>query len=201
MPFDIKILADKINKIKESYENGKFADALVSALNTGNGEMQQRIFQGNTDINGNGFGKYIGSRKRKLQDRDVFRALFSTTSKTDRKRIKANANADLTSYQRKRANKGRQVLKKDLEFTGRLREAIETQVAEKEGDRIAVLNFSTNEVALIARGQENQITNIRNGAKGTTKGTGIKIFGFNQKEREEIDEQAIFLINEILKSK
>lgn len=200
MPFDLTILTNKIKGIKEAFENGKFGDALASALNYGNGLLQDRVIVQNQDINGNGFGKYIGSRKRKLQDRDVFRALFSTTSKTDRKRIKAGANLDLTAYQRKRVNKGRQIAKKDLEFTGGLRRTIETQVAEKEGDKIAVLNFSTDQVAKIAHGQENQITNIRNGSKGTTKGKGIKIFGFNQKEREQIDAQAVLLINEILKN-
>lgn len=202
MPFDIKILSNKIEKVKESFENGKFGDALVAALNYGNGLLQERVIVQNQDINGNGFGKYIGHKKgSKFQNRDVFRALFGTTSKTDRKRIKANAGIDLTSYQRKRVNKGRQILKKDLEFTGGLRRAIETQVAEKESEKIAVLNFSTNEVAKIARGQEVQITNIRNGGKGTTKGVGVKIFGFNTKEREQIDEQAVLLINEMLKPK
>lgn len=199
MPFDLTILAKKISGVKEAFENGKFGDALVAALNYGNGLLQERVIVQNQDTEGNGFGKYIGSRKRKLQDRDVLRALFGTTSKTDRKRIKANAGLDLTAYQRKRVNKGRQILKKDLEFTGGLRRAIETQVAEKEGEKVAVLNFSTLELAKIAHGQEVQITNIRNGGKGTTKGIGVKIFGFNSKERGQIDEQAVLLINEILK--
>lgn len=196
MSFDIKILSDKINKIKESYENGKFADALVVALNEGNGLMQQRVFTQNTDIEGNDFGKYIGKRKRKLQDRDILRTLFSTTSKTDRKRIKANSTEDLTSYQRKRVNKGRQILKKDLEFSGGLRRAIETQI---ENEKAVVLEFNNDKAALIAKGQEAQISNIRGGQKGTTKGTGTRIFTFNSSEKEKVGETGKELIIEILK--
>lgn len=202
MPFDTEILQDKINRIKIAFENGQFADELVSAINAGNGLMQQRVFTENKDIAGNGFGQYIGKKKgRAAQDRDVFKALFSTTSKTDKKRIKANANEDLTSYQRKRANKGRQIAHKDLEFTGGLRRAIETQVGEKDGNMAAVLNFSTIEIAKIAHGQENQITNIRAGLKGTTKGKGIKIFSFNTSEKEIINEHALDGIAKILKPK
>jgi hypothetical protein len=129
MSFDITILTDKINGLKEAFSNGKFGDALIAALNTGNGLMQQRVFGTNTDTAGNSFGKYVGKKgSKRSQEREVFKALFSTDSKTDKKRIKSNANSDLTSYQRKRVNKGRQILKKDLEFYGGVRRAIETQV-------------------------------------------------------------------------
>lgn len=200
MPLDITILTKKIEGIKQAFDNGDFANALVTALNTGNGLMRERVVTGNKDIEGNSFGEYIGKKKsRTLQDREVLRALFSTTSRTDRKRIKANAAADLTSYQRKRVNKGRQINHKDLEFTGGLRKSIETQAAEKDGDHAAVLSFSTLEMALIAHGQENQITNIRNGQPGTTKGAGVKIFSFNTSEREQVVEQGVLLIKQILK--
>jgi hypothetical protein len=101
----------------------------------------------------------------------------------------------LTSYQRKRLSKGRQVDKKDLEFTGELRRSIETRADEKS----AVLEFSNDESALIARGQENQITNIRNSQSGSTKGDGIRIFNLSEDERTEIVEQGQELINQILK--
>lgn len=200
MPFDITILSNKIQGLKEAFENGNFADALVGALNTGNGLMQQRVFQENQDIKGQSFGKYIGKTQTERQaGRAVARALFTTTSKTDKKRIKAAATLELTAYQRKRANKGRQVLKKDLEFTGGLRRAIETQI---EDEKAAVLQFNNTDAANIARGQEQQITNIRNGQKGSTKGTGAtKIFTFNENEKEQVGEQGSELIKQILKPK
>ena len=202
MPFDVQILSKKIEGIKEAFENGNFADALVGALNTGNGLMQQRIFTQNKDIEGQDFGEYVGKKQKQNQkqaSRQILRALFNTKSKTDIKRIKKAAPLELTYYQRKRANRGRQILKKDLELEGSLRRSIETVV---ENEKAAIINFSNTESALIAHGQEQQITNIRNGKPGTTKGTGaVKIFTLDTKEREEVTEQGAKLINEILKPK
>lgn len=195
MSFDVTILANKIEGIKKAFENGRFGDALVGALNTGNGLLQQRVFTQNKDIEGNDFGEYVGAKK-KQSDRSQLRKLFGTTSKTDKKRIKASAGLELTAYQRKRANKGRQIIKKDLEFNGGLRRAIETQV---ENERSAVIQFNNDEAAKIAKGQEAQISNIRQGKPGTTKGTGIKIFTLDTKEREEVTEQGAELIKLILK--
>lgn len=197
MPFDVTILSQKIQGLKEAYENGNFGDALVGSLNTGSGLMQQRIFNQNTDIEGQSFGQYIGD-KSKQSDRAQVRALFGTTSKTDKKRIKASAGLELTSYQRKRASKGRQVTKKDLEFTGGVRRAIEVVV---EGEKAAILEFNNNNAAKIARGQENQITNIRNGQKGKSKGDGVRIFKLSQSEKEQVVEQGVVLIKEILRPK
>lgn len=195
MSFDITILKVKIDAIKKAYENGRFGDALVGALNTGSGLMQQRVFQNNTDVKGQSFGKYIGTGK-KQSDRAQVTALFGAT-KTDKKRIRASAGLELTSYQRKRANKGRQVLKKDLEFTGGVRRAIETQI---ESEKSVVLQFNNDQAAKIARGQEQQIHNIRTGGKGTTKGSGAtRIFTFDEKEREQVTEQGKELIKQILK--
>lgn len=197
MSFDITILKAKIDKIKQAYDNGKFGDALVAALNTGNGLMQQRIFQTNVDIEGNSFGQYVGKKQTERQaGRQVARALFSDPTKTTRKRIKAAASLELTYYQRKRAFRGRQIIRKDLELEGGLRRAIETQI---EDEKSAVLQFNNDEAALISKGQENQITNIRNGQPGTTKGDGIRIFTFDKKEREQVGEQGVELLKQILK--
>jgi hypothetical protein len=196
--FDLNILKKKIDGLKEAYENGKFGDALIGAVNTGNGLLQQRVFTQNEDVEGNGFGQYIG-KKRKLSNRDLeVSLLFAARSKTTQKRIKANADVELTSYQRKRAHAGRQTTKKDLEFTGGTRRAIETQL---ENDKAAVIQFNNDQAAKIAKGQEAQITNIRNGGKGTTKGTGVKIFTLNKTEKETVVEQGKELIIQILKSK
>jgi len=189
MPFDVKILSKKIEGIKEAFENGNFADALVGALNTGNGLMQQRIFSQNKDVEGQDFGTYIGKKFKvgKLQ---------TTKNRTQAKRNKAVEGQELTYYQKKRALRGRQTVKKDLELEGSLRRSIETQV---EDERSAVINFSNTESALIAHSQEQQITNIRN---GKPKGAGAtKIFTLDTKEREEVTEQGALLIKEILKPK
>lgn len=190
--FDLTILTKKVEGLRTAFESGRFADALVGALETGNGLMQQRIFIRNEDVEGNGFGVYIGRKT-------LPRSLPTTTSRTDRKRIKANAGIPLTRWQRIRANKGRQVAKKDLEFTGGLRRSIEAQIQE---EREAALFFNTSEAAAVAHGQEQQITNIRNGGKGTTKGSGaIKIFNLNDSEREQVVEQGAELIKQILAGK
>lgn len=197
MSFDTTILTAKIEAIKKAFENGGFADAFVAALNTGNGLLQQRVFSVNVDTQGNSFGKYVGTPgSRKSQEREIFKALFGTDSATDKKRIKENAGQDLTSYQRKRVNKGRQIAKKDLELTGGLRRAIETQV---ENQKAAVLQFNNTQAALIARGQEAQIFNLRAGGKGTTQGGGIKIFGLDSSERQQVNEQATLLLKQILR--
>lgn len=189
MSFDITILTKRIEGIKKAFENGNFADALVGALNSGNGLMQQRIFTQNTDIKGQSFGEYIG-KKRKVK-------LKVSANKTQNKRNKAVAGLELTAYQRKRALKGRQIIKKDLEFEGGLRRAIEIHV---EDERSAVLEFNNTDAALIAKGQEQQIENIRQGKPGTTKGSGAtKIFTLDDKEREKTNEQGLELINQILR--
>lgn len=193
MSFDTTILSKKIEGIKEAFENGRFADALVTALNYGNGEMQQRIFTQNKDVEGQDFGTYVG-KKFKVGK------LPTTKNRTQAKRNKAVEGQELTYYQKKRALRGRQTVKKDLEFEGTLRKAIQDPYVEDE--RSAVLAFSNTESALIAHGQEQQITNIRNGKPGTTKGTGaVKIFTLDTKEREEVTEQGALLIQEILKPK
>lgn len=199
MSFDITILTGKIEGLKEAFKTGRFADAMVTSLNTGNGLMQQRIFTATKDVNGNSFGRYVGKKgSRRSQEREIFRALFGTDSKTDKKRIKDNANSDLTPYQRKRVNKGRQIARKDLEFFGSLRRAIETQA---EGEKAAVIQFNNFKAAAIAKGQEVQITNIRSGQPGTTKGVGDRIFTLDSSEREQVNEQGKLLIKQILKAK
>lgn len=201
MPFDVTILTKKVEGLKQAFENGKFADALAGAVTEGQQLLRSRVFDEHKDIEGQDFGVYIGKKQTEQQaNRQTFRALFGTTSDTDRKRIKASAGLELTSYQRKRASKGRQIVQKDLSFTFGLRKSIETkQSVVKENERSVVLEFNNDEAAKIARGQENQITNLRNGQKGTTKGNGIKIFKLNDSEKEKVIERGTELIKQILK--
>lgn len=187
MPFDLQILADRIEGLKKTYENGRFGDALVGALDMGSGIMQQRIFEDNQDIEGNSFGQYIGAKTKTK--------LVMSKNKTQNKRNKAIAGIDLTSYQRKRARAGRQYSHKDLELTGGLRRAIETQV---ENENVAVIQFNNDDAALIAQGQEAQITNIRNGQVGSTKGHGIKIFTLSEGEKKDVNAKGLELIKQIL---
>lgn len=188
MAFDTTILEEKIEKLKDAYNNGQFADALVGALNTGNGLMQQRIFTENQDVQGNDFGKYIGKTSKAR--------LIPSANALQNKRNQALAGLQITSYQRKRAKAGRQIDKKDLEFSGGLRRSIETVV---ENERAAVLEFNNSDAALIAKGQEAQIANIRLGQKATTKGIGIKIFRLNEAEKKEVNVQGRELINQVMK--
>lgn len=180
--FDTTILVNKIEGLKKAYENGNFGDALVTALNTGNGLMQQRIFTETQDIEGNSFGQYVGA---------VHKARLKKN-----KRNKSVADQYLTAYQRKRLLAGRQIAKKDLEFSGGLRRSIETKV---ENEKAAVLEFNTDLAAKVARGQENQISNIRNGSKAVTRGNGIRIFKLNGSEKEKVVEQGRELLKQILK--
>jgi len=107
MGFDTGILSKKIEGLKEAFVNGKFSDALVTAVNTGNGLMQQRVFTETVDVEGQSFGQYIGA-KRKVK-------LIKSKNQTQNKRNKNVAGLFLTAYQEKRARLGRQILKKDLE--------------------------------------------------------------------------------------
>jgi len=194
MAFDTKILIDKIKSLKDKAASGSFSDALVAALNTGNALMQRRIFFDNVDIFGNSFGGYVGTKKL-LTRRAKERLLFKATQ-TTKVRINRNAPIPLTPYQRKRANRGRQIVRKDLELEGGLRRSIEVQIINERSAQIA---FNTIEEAQIARGQENQITNIRNSQKGYTTGNGLKIFALNENEREQTNNQARELVKQILK--
>lgn len=194
MALDPKILLDKIKNLKTKVQAINFGDVFVAGLNTGNALMQQRIFNQNLDTEGNNFGTYIGAKKN-LTDRQKRRLLGSTRSRTDLTRIKRNLEAALTPYQRKRANKGRQVVKKDLEFEGTLRNSIEVQIIN---ERAAALMFNNDQSVLVAKGQENQITNIRNGLPGYVTGDGIMIFALNEDEREGTHEQVRLLVNQLI---
>ncbi len=193
MSFDMTILTERVEKLKTNIQSGRFGDALIGALNTGNGLMQQRIFSGNKDVEGNDFGPYVGKKKRQ-SDRAQLTALFNAKGNKAKEKIRNKAIQELTAYERKRVNAGRQVAKKDLEFTGELRRSIQTQ----KSDKTAVLEFSNDHAALVAKGQENQITNIRNGGKGYVKGAGTQIFNLSESERAEVVDQGIELINKIL---
>lgn len=197
MPIDPKILLNKIKNLKDRVRNIDFSDVFVAALNTGNAMMQQRIFQENKDVLGNGFGEYIGEKKF-LTDRQKKRLLGSTQSRTTLARIQRNIGRRLTPYQRKRVNRGRQIVRKDLELEGELRRSIEVQVIN---ERAAALMFNNDKAVLVAKGQENQITNIRETGRGSVYGNGVKIFALNDNERKQVlDQVRLITRNEIQRS-
>lgn len=195
MAFDATILQKYVDDLKKIVESGQFADALVGAMNTGNGLMQQRIFTRNQDVEGNSFGTYIG--KKTALGRGTAIRLLSEAKRPEQKARVVRATVPLTPYQRKRVLRGRQIVRKDLELEGDLRRSIQMYI---QSDKEVVLAFNTDKQALIAAGQEQQITNIRNGLPGTTKGTGaIKIFALNADEIDQVVEQGTELVLQILK--
>lgn len=195
MPIDSKILLNKIKSLKANVLKINFSDVFVAALNTGNALMQQRIFNENKDTVGNSFGGYIGEKKF-LSERQKNRLLGSTNSKTTLVRIKRNLNEQLTPYQRKRVNRGRQIVRKDLELEGDLRRSIEIQVIN---NRSAALMFNNDKAVLVAKGQENQITNIRETGHGSVYGDGVKIFALNETEREQTLNQVRLIVSGLIK--
>lgn len=190
MPTNLSILAKKVQGLAEAMRTGDFSDALFTAMNEGNAFMQRRIFNENVDVQGNSFGVYIGPKH-------VAR-LTPTATPTARKRAKRIVGVPLTAHQRKRALLGRQIDHKDLRLLGTLQSSIKTVI--KDSRRVTI-EFENDQQSLIARGQENQITNIRNGQPGVTKGDGIKIFSLNEDERDHVVARATELILEILNRK
>lgn len=85
-------------------------------------------------------------------------------------------------YERDRQRAGRQVARKDLEFDGTLRRSIETVAVN--GTR-AEIRITSDREADIARWQEQQIFNLRNGHKANEETGGrVPIFELNAVERE-----------------
>lgn len=85
-------------------------------------------------------------------------------------------------YERDRLRKGRQVGKKDLEFTGTVRRAIEVITVNNTK---AEIRITSAEAAKIARYQEQQIYNLRNGlAANEASGQKVPIFELDADEND-----------------
>lgn len=84
-------------------------------------------------------------------------------------------------YKKKRAKRGRQIARKDLEVDGTIRRSIEVVTVNNTK---AEVRFTNDESAKIAGYQEIQIFNVLNGLPVKTKGKKIEIFKFNQTERD-----------------
>lgn len=195
MAFDSTILLKFVDSLRAKVRDGNFGDALVSAINTGNGLMQQRVFTRGQDVLGQSFGGYVG-RRRPISLVQQQRLLLLAKNRVARNRARNAINA-LTPYERRRVLFGRQVGYKDLEFKGDLRRSI--QVALIDG-RTVTLAFTTLLQANKAHGQEQQITNLRNGRPGTTRGTGAtRIFAFSEQEKQLVKQQAELAILQLIK--
>jgi hypothetical protein len=83
-------------------------------------------------------------------------------------------------YERDRRREGRQVTRKDLEFQGTLRRAIEVIVVNNLKAEIRITNADSAE---IARFQEQQIYNLRNGLPANeANGSKVPIFELSELE-------------------
>lgn len=193
---DLFSIRNYLNKLKQAIDSGKLGDALVSAIDYGNGLMQQRIFTRGQDILGQSFGEYIG-RRRSLS-LGAQQALLIKAKTSVQKRRARLAVSPLTPYQRKRVAAGRQIGYKDLEFEGEVRRAIQRVI---ENERTVTLAFNNDHSGLVARGQEQQIQNIREGRPGTTRHPNpTPIFTFSDDEINEVIDQATTLIvDQVLK--
>lgn len=88
-------------------------------------------------------------------------------------------------YERDRAREGRQVTKKDLEFSGTLRRAIEVVTVNNTK---AELRITSDAQADIARFQEQQLYNLQNGLPANqSNGNKVPVFQFTLDELEIVN--------------
>lgn len=88
-------------------------------------------------------------------------------------------------WERYRQERGRQVARKDLELEGSLRRAIEVVTVNNTKAEIRIVNETS---AQIARYQEGQIYNLRNGYAGNESARGrVPIFEFSAEEVEIVN--------------
>ena len=86
-----------------------------------------------------------------------------------------------TNYAKYRSDRGRQSNKKDLQFSGSLKSSI---VVLTINNNKAVIKINNPLNTKIARGQENQISNLRVKRKGNTKSASpISIFYLSKEEQ------------------
>lgn len=201
----LQLIKEAVAGASSSGEGG-IQDALVAALNSGRGLMKRRIFNNSEDATGKPLGKYHGNKTRLTKDKFSFRRDDEDEEK-ERKKVKRNFNKSIknnaddtyTEYEKTRLGSGRQIAKKDLQFSGSLASSIETV---RGAENKAAIHISNIENAKIARYQEQQIGNIRAGqnpVKG--KAEPAKVFVLSQEEFDTVDVQGKRLITEIIKSK
>lgn len=138
--------------VKSDVQTIDFSDALVGGVNQAKAQMQNRIFNQGRDADYNPFGKYRGKKKRvSLKKFEGRKAEFLFGD------ITGNNPLNLSPYELKRVEKGRQVRYKDLEFTGALRRGI---VVIKESNTSVVCAIPNEDLYKIAKGQEEQLDTV-----------------------------------------
>lgn len=99
-------------------------------------------------------------------------------------------------YERDRVRKGRQVNRKDLEVDGTLRRAIETVTVNNSKAEIRITNEDS---ANIARWQEQQIYNLKNGLEANAESGGkVPIFELSTDEKDIVRTTTRELLNQKL---
>ena len=97
-------------------------------------------------------------------------------------------------YSRKRQRSGRQVGRKDLEFDGTLRRAIEVVTVNNTKAQIRITNPDSADIAFY---QEQQIYNLRNGLPANSESGGkVPIFQLNTDERDVVKTTTRELLNQ-----
>lgn len=98
------------------------------------------------------------------------------------------------AYARKRQNHGRQVGRKDLQFTGSLKAAISVVTVNNTKAQIRITDRDS---ANIARWQEQQVFNVRNGLPANSESGGkVRIFELNDDERDVVKTMTRELLNQ-----
>lgn len=150
-----------------------FSDALLGGVNQAKARMDNRIFNQGQDAENKSLGKYRGRKKRVSQSRFEGRKtdfLFGD--------ISGNNPLNLSEYELKRVEKGRQVRYKDLEFFGSLRRGI---VVIKESNTSVICAIPNEALFNIAKAQEQYLK--------TT------IFALSEEEKKEM----VFVVTTLVK--
>jgi hypothetical protein len=161
--------------IKADVQTVDFSDALLGGVNQAKARMENRIFNQGQDVNNNSLGKYRGRKKRVSKARFEGKKtefLFGDTT--------GNNPLNLSQYELKRVEKGRQVRYKDLEFTGALRRGI---VVIKETNTSVVCAIPNQELFSIAKAQEEYLK--------------TSIFALSEKEKQEMVTVVTALVKQI----
>ncbi len=191
-------IEELIKKYETAVKNAgafDFSEALFIGVNSAMGAMKFRIFNTGKAKDNTPFGKYVGKRGKITGRRlggntdDVGDVYIKKQVKKAQKKLKTNAEAtgdtEFTEYEKKRLADGRQIVYKDLEFTGALRRSI---VVAKDEDNRVICYFNSQDLAEIAKYQEIQIGKINGGGE-------IIIFAINEEETAILKENT----NEALK--
>lgn len=128
---NIDQVVQKFQQVSQDARNIDFSEALIGGTNAARGKMSFRIFNKGLDAFNLPFGGYVGPK--------VIKKTF-------------------TLYEYKRVKAGRQIARKDEEFTGDLRRSIKVVKRQTNSVVCAIVN---PKLAKIATYQEAQLTHIQ----------------------------------------